>query len=251
MQVSFTRRLARGLGGNINYTWSRGLSSSEPDSGGVTGVTAYCAKSGCIEDMGGGTTKTITNFLSYNWGNSSLDIRQRISGMMSYTLPFAKNAHGVLATAAEDWNVNLAGYWETGQNAQVQYCCGVNVTGINGGMSIPNLVGNPKGKQTLNSWFNADAFAIPTPGTYGNAGINTLYGPHLRHADLSASKAFPLKGEGDKLEFRAEAFNVTNTANFLFNSQSTGLGNSQAGTITNTIQNYNPRLVQFVLRLSF
>ena len=39
----------------------------------------------------------------------------------------------------------------------------------------PNLVGDPKavsGGQSIDSWFNVNAFAAPTPGTFGNMGRN-------------------------------------------------------------------------------
>ncbi len=50
-------------------------------------------------------------------------------------------------------------------------------------------------------------------GTLGSERKNALYGPHYRHVDVSLFKTFTVYKEST-LEFRAEAFNVTNTTNY-------------------------------------
>jgi hypothetical protein len=60
-------------------------------------------------------------------------------------------------------------------------------------------------------YLNPAAFAIPDPGTYGNLGRNALRGPGISQLDLTLSKKFPVK-ETMNFEFRAECFNVLNSA---------------------------------------
>ncbi len=60
------------------------------------------------------------------------------------------------------------------------------------------------------SWINRAAFALPAPGTYGNMGIGTLRGPGFWEWDQTVSRKFQI-AEGQQIEFRAEAFNVTNS----------------------------------------
>src|SRR5207248_4170113 len=59
-------------------------------------------------------------------------------------------------------------------------------------------------------------FALPSLGFLGNAGRNSLREPGLSNVDFSISKDTRLRflGEGGRLEFRAEAFNLFNHANF-------------------------------------
>jgi hypothetical protein len=66
---------------------------------------------------------------------------------------------------------------------------------------------------TPNQWFNPNAFNLEAAGTFGNVGKNVLVGPNFRDVDVSAFKTTSV-GERVRLEFRAEAFNVLNRANF-------------------------------------
>jgi hypothetical protein len=92
-------------------------------------------------------------------------------------------------------------------------------------------------------------------GTVGNTGRNSLYGPHFRHIDFSLFKDFPLVN-AMTLQFRAEAFNITNTPSFyIYNNINSGpgtrLGNSQFGQVTDADPSYAPRVLQFALKLRF
>ena len=78
----------------------------------------------------------------------------------------------------------------------------------------PSLIANPKlSNPTIDEWFNTDAFVINPLGLNGNERRNPLYGPHNQHWDLSVAKDFRIR-EGMKMQFRAESFNLTNTASF-------------------------------------
>jgi len=56
-----------------------------------------------------------------------------------------------------------------------------------------------------------------------------------------------------KVQFRAEAYNISNTPSYIINdgSGSVQLGNSSFGSIQNFDPNYNPRQYQFALKLQF
>ncbi len=100
--------------------------------------------------------------------------------------------------------------------------------------------------QTDTSTGAAPVFA--TAGNlYGNTGRNILRGPTQRVADLSLTKYTTIH-DNWKLEFRAQAFNVTNTPNFGNPSGDIGTA-STFGSITTTVG--NPRILQFALKLKY
>lgn len=84
------------------------------------------------------------------------------------------------------------------------------------------------------------------PGTIGNAGRNLIWAPGTKNLDLMLSRQFKMPWENHALQFRAEAFNATNTANF--GSPATGIGTPTAGRITTAA---DPRRIQFALKYSF
>ena len=57
------------------------------------------------------------------------------------------------------------------------------------------------------------AFQVQPNYTYGNSGRNILFGPSQTNLDFSLAKAFRLS-ERFRLQFRAEAFNASNTPGF-------------------------------------
>ena len=73
----------------------------------------------------------------------------------------------------------------------------------------------PAGGKSLQHWFNPSAFKLQPAGMLGNAYQNSNYvqAPRTRDLDMSFSKTFSV-WEGFKLQFRAEAFNLTNTPNY-------------------------------------
>src|SRR5262249_1524807 len=63
-------------------------------------------------------------------------------------------------------------------------------------------------------YINLNALVLAPAGEYGNVGRNVLSGPGLFTADVSLSKTlFSIEGKV-KAQFRAEAFNALNRANF-------------------------------------
>ena len=82
-------------------------------------------------------------------------------------------------------------------------------------------------------------------GTFGNTGAGTVRGPGLTNFDLSLQKSFTVK-EAQRLEFRAEFFNLTNTP--AFNQASRSVNSATFGEITAA---QGERNVQFALKFYF
>jgi hypothetical protein len=113
----------------------------------------------------------------------------------------------------------------------------------------PNVVGDPYagGKNAPDLWITRAAFAEPAPFTFGNLGRNTLVGPGFAQFDFGGYKNFVIT-ERIRLQFRAEAFNITNKVNF-GNPSSNFDDTTNFGRITGTAG--PPREAQLGLKVLF
>jgi hypothetical protein len=110
----------------------------------------------------------------------------------------------------------------------------------------------------VDQWFDPNAFVLQSAGTFGNTGRGDFIGPNLRTLDVSLTRRAtftPLGGDG-RIEFRLEAFNLLNRANFgppaliAFNGSADGEAPlSTLGRITTTIT--SGRQVQLGVRVMF
>jgi hypothetical protein len=122
-------------------------------------------------------------------------------------------------------------------------------------------IGNGKvSNPSIHDWFNLADFVQPSWGTLGNQHYSQFYGPHQKRFDFSIFKQFPIR-ENIKLEFRTEVFNLLNQTNFgqptsSIAYTSTGAVNLSGtrvttGEINSTNTNWNPREIQFGLKVLF
>ena len=98
---------------------------------------------------------------------------------------------------------------------------------------------------TVARYFNTAAFAAVPQFVIGNSSRNPVRGPGLQNADLMIGKTFRI-AERMNLEFRAEAFNVSNTPPL--NDPNGSFGSAAFGSITGA---GNPRDFEFVGKLHF
>jgi Carboxypeptidase regulatory-like domain len=116
------------------------------------------------------------------------------------------------------------------------------------GTQRPNLVANPKlpsSEQTTARFFNTAAFTVAPQFTLGNSSRNPVRGPQYRNFDLALIKRTAIT-ETVNVEFRAEAFNLTNTPPL--GAPNVVLGSAGFGSITSA---GDPRVLQFGLKLNF
>ena len=103
--------------------------------------------------------------------------------------------------------------------------------------------------RTPERWFNTAAFSAPAAYTIGNSPrrLNELRASQQKNADVSVAKNFSVR-ERIKIQFRAEAFNLTNTPQFSW--PDTAFGSTTFGVVSGTM-NVGPRNVQLGLKVDF
>jgi hypothetical protein len=111
----------------------------------------------------------------------------------------------------------------------------------------PNRVGDPNqvDGRSVARYFNTSAFTAAPQFVIGTSSRNPVRGPGLQNADLMIGKTFRFT-ERLNLEFRAEAFNVSNTPPL--NDPNGSFGSAAFGSITSA---GNPRDFELVAKIRF
>ena len=231
LQTTLRKHFSRGLQYQFNHTWAHNI-------GEVTGGAP------------------ITDF-SGNRGNNGADIRHSANATVGYDLPVGRGKAllGDVPAAVDQilggWKISAMLTFTDGYPFSPSGPSTLNI----GEGTRPDRVadGNlPDGQQTIQRWFDTDAFVAPGFRQWGNSGRNVLFGPGTKLANVSLRKNFSVS-EGKRLQFRAEFFNVTNTPHF--NNPVANIASPARGRITragseNRFQR-TQRLVQFGLRFVF
>ena len=252
LNVSVQKRAARGLTFKANYGYSKALDLN----------SAILAPSGENEPtnlVGGIYNRRM------NKGVAAYNPAHQFNTNFSYQLPFGAGHR--LGGGARGLLNHLIGGWQWNGIASAQTgfpftpLIGFNNSGTGDGTQPTDIVDrNPNFKGpvilgTVDHWFDPRAFSMPIAGSFGNVGRSSLRGPGLFNVDTSLFKRIPIR-ESVTLQFRAEAFNVLNRANFAYPNFVVFQGNSNnysysdsAGQITSTAT--PSRQIQFALKLMF
>lgn len=199
LQASLDRK-AGDLTYLLAYTWSKTIDF---------GCDGYF--SGCdIQDP---------NHWQDNKSVAGFDLTHVFSGSWVYELPFGPGkkwaaSNRILNQVIGNWELNGIATLSSGQPYSVT--APVQISNINNGVAgteRADLIGDPYVGTTSLQPLNPAAFAAPAPFTFGNLGRNPFRGDWRRNLDLSLFRQFPFS-ETMKLEFRCEAFNLTNTPVF-------------------------------------
>jgi hypothetical protein len=236
LQLGFDRRMAHGLQVQSNFTWSHAI-----DLAGSSNISYGTPELGDPFNM------------NWNRGNSSMDMPWNWVTNFVYQAPGFKNQNKLVQEILGGWELSGIITWQTGNPFSVM--SGANNSGTNLWLDradsvpgVPTNMGNGSHWDWAygNGYFNKSAFT--NGASFGDTGRNAYWGPHVFTSDAAIMKAWNL-GEGIKLQFRWEAFNVTNHPNFA-NPDSTQWGGSHTGMIS-SLGNIPPRVMQGALKLTF
>ena len=197
-QVSFTKRLSRGLSLLSSYTWSKSIDN-------VTDPVGFAG------DIGGPQN---ANDLRTERALSIFDIRHRFTIGYSYRLPFRGNR------LKEGWQVNGLTTLQSGQPVTVLLGFDSSLTGSFNMRPnhVPGALISKDGQILVNPSLPRDPVTgvpqalIPAAGQFGTLGRNAFVGPPYKNFDLALLKDTRL-GERVKLQVRIEVFNLLNTTN--------------------------------------
>ncbi len=219
-QNSLQKRFASGLEFTASYTWSHDFT----DNAGY--YSTSLSSSASPQDYSN---------LRAAWGSAPMDARHNFVASANYELPIGRgkswlsNAPAAVNAILGGWRMSGVVTFRTGMPLTIIETPDTTNTGSSG--PRPNLICNPNlgSAASVGEWFNTACFARQAPNTWGNSGTGVVRLPGIRNLDYALEKRIPIT-ETKRLEFRAEAFNLTNTP--LFTGVGNTLGATNFGTIT-------------------
>jgi hypothetical protein len=195
---------------------------------------------------------------SLSRGLSSFDMRHNLVTSFHYDLPALRSTLKTLNAIGSRWAVAGIARFTSGLpvtllNNNDTSLLGTIPNGINNnGVDTPDWSGrslrldtNPRGGAAV---FDASQLTLPAPGTMGNARRRFFSGPGMENLDATVSRSFLVR-DNRALEFRAEAFNVFNHAQFF--GAAAVEGNVSSGSFGQAVNAMSPRLMQLALRFQF
>jgi hypothetical protein len=197
------RRQVKGIGGNVSYTLAKSRDAASNVGGGATVVAQ--------DDQN----------LAAEYGLSSFDRRHQLSADLSVELPFGQNKHwlhngGHLAALFGNWRGSTNFTWQSGTpfTPRVTAAASDVARGTNGTLRADYLGGPIQiAGPTIDRFFNTAAFAVPLPGTFGNASRNLIIGPGSRLLNAQLSRDVPMH-RNRTVTIQATATNLLNAVNY-------------------------------------
>jgi len=261
MQLTVRKRFSNGLQFDVNYTYSKSEDlGSAQESGSSTSATGASFSGLILNTWNPSLAKAVSNY----------DTTHQINSFVSYQLPFGRgmkygsNMNRILDAFVGGWQVSAiyrqtSGLpFNTSDGARWATNWENSTYGEPNGQPIPEVVstGTAIGQKGPNLWANpAAAFAAFREAFAGEAGArNVLRGSGIFNIDTGVYKSFTMPySEHHKLQFRWEAYNLTNSVRFDPTTASANLLSSTTfGQIQPTTSEPNgftlPRQMQFALR---
>jgi hypothetical protein len=264
MQATFRQRAWHGLQYTINYTYGRAMTNAIGFYGapGISGANNY------NEDA-------YNNHAEY--GPTSEDVRQNLSGNMVYDLPVGRGR--MFGSNMNRFLDEIVGGWKVAWTAVAYSGFPVTINNTSNNADTNNKVQRANRlrplkvvNRSMTAWFGTDpsakynystnpggptcatqgsdnglcAYGYPANGTYGTARVNDQRAPGYQQYNASASKSFTVFHE-QKVEFRADASNVLNLTSW--GNPGNTFQSANFGVIT-SVRN-GPRKLQLDLKYTF
>jgi hypothetical protein len=240
LQLSFRQRQVGGLEYLASYTLSETKTNNLGyyGSGGVAAEGAYWMNAYEPE---------------WNYGPAFFDARHNFVFSANYELPFgrgrrwASDSSSVVDAILGGWRLSGIFQRRSGFPITVVDGSGPSQQAVRGN-ERPNCVGDPvPADQNIDHWLDINAFQRAARGTWGNCPIGVARAPGYVNIDAALSKQFRAGGER-YFEFRAEAFNLTNTPSFGPPARDLNSPNN-FGQITSTVS--SARVLELVFKFYF
>lgn len=215
------------------------------------------------DDQDSGLTWNWVPMLRRNKAVAGFDRTHNFQFFGNYELPFGAGKrwaqHGPASWIASGWQTN----WILSRTSGIPFTVGTSNTSVNAPgntqtadqvLAQVDILGQ---HGSGGSYFNPSAFAPVTDVRFGTSGRNILRGPGVFNLDGSIYRSFRLT-ERFNIQFRAEAFGVTNTPQFgLPGTTASSLTRNLDGSIkalngyTEITSATGERQFRFALKLSF
>ena len=246
--LALTKRFSKGFLMNANYTWSHCIGDlSIGDSTGNAGQGLAIAnnrrydRSNCQSNEIGGTF--------------SADRRQIFNLTVVYQTPkFSNRIENIFLS---DWKFAPIYSFKSAYWISAYLSTDVALNGDTGNERPVQVSSNPLcANPGPSCWINPKAFVTPAAGTLSGLGRNNIPGPNFFGIDMAVSREFPIY-ERYRLEFRAEAFNLTNSFRAGISLPALTAGASGVNTIFGTptfgqvTSALDPRILQMAMKFSF
>jgi carboxypeptidase family protein len=193
---------------------------------------------------------------------SLFDVKHNFVASYDVKVPFDKLFHsqsGLGGRLLKGWSVTGITTFATGLPVTLSEGDDAALIGATIPFDAPQIVGtgkvlndtNPRHQSfdqngnLVNPYFNTALFSTSNVGQIGNANRRFFHGPGLNNWDMGLLKDTKIS-ESKSLEFRFEAFNIFNHAQF---SNPDGNINGSFGAIFST--SHDPRIMQAALKFSF
>ncbi len=207
LQLKLEQRARWGLSYLLSYTWSKYIDN---------GSEAY-------NSLGGSWPADIYN-LRLERTDSTAEVPHRFVASYVWELPFGRARHynmsGVLNAVAGEWQISGLAVAQTGQPVDIEQATITSNTYSL--IQRPNLSGDPilHSGRSVKEFFNTSAFSAAAPQSIGTSPRNPVRSPGLTNFDLALIKNWHIY-DSSALEFRMEAFNLTNTPPLILQTRTT------------------------------
>jgi hypothetical protein len=187
------------------------------------------------------------------WGPCYYDATHVLTSYATYDIPVGRNRaigkdmNRALDAVIGGWQINGILSLHTGFPLTISAddASGTNSRGSRANcLAPPHVFGEMNSPKGGYQWFDPNSYGPEAPHTFGTCGVGTVRGPGLHTFDMSLNKFFNFT-ERQKLQFRAEAINLTNTP--ILTAPNTGVG-SNLGLLQGS---EGARQLQFALKYIF